>query len=380
LPSSFGVKTLQQLDRPAQAAIGAILAVLAVIVILVLNALSSAKAEETVKLFLAAYEAKDYETAAELTDGDPEEVAEALQANVDGLDGATLSGSIDSVAEEDDQAEASVVMTWSVPDIGDFEYMNDALRLNLEDDEWRIAWNERVVHPDLQDGERLGTTEEPPPRAPILDREGRELVSVQPVVEVGVIPEELEDPEAAVEEIAELTEADAETFQAAVDAAEPSNFVPAITLRQSEFDAVEQQLSAIPGTEFGERELPLAPNTDFARALLGTVGPATEEQIEESDGSVDLDDLVGQGGLQAEFEEQLAGTPARAVVIRDRDDEVVETIEGTDAVDGEPLSTTLDLNVQDAAEKALGDIDGKAGLVAIEPSTGDILAVANRPT
>jgi cell division protein FtsI/penicillin-binding protein 2 len=375
------VERLRNLDRTAQAAIAAIVAVLAVIVILVANTLNDPRAESTVELFLAAYEAQDYETAAELTDGDPEAVAEALEANVEGLDGASLNASIDSVAEEGDQAEAAVVMTWSVPDIGEFEYTNDALRLNLDGGGWRIAWSERVVHPDLQGDERLGTTEEPPPRAPILDREGRELVSVQPVVEVGVIPEELDDPEAAVSEIAELTEADAETFQAAIDAAsDPGNFVPAITLRQSEFDAVEQQLSAIPGTEFGERELPLAPNRDFARVLLGNVGPATEEQIEESDGEVDLDDVVGQGGLQAEFEEQLAGTPARAVVIRNAKGDVVETIEGTDPVDGEPLETTLDLEVQDAAEKALGDVDDKLGLVAIEPSTGDILAVANRPT
>ena len=380
MPSSFGVETLRQLDRPAQAALAAIAAVVTVIVILVISAVTGPKAEDTVQLFLDAYESKDYETAAALTDGDPAEVAAALEANVEGLDGASLSASIDSVAEDGEQAEASVVMTWAVPDIGDFEYTNNSLRLNLDGDDWLIAWNERVVHPDLQDGERLGTTEEPPPRAPILDREGRELVSVQPVVEVGVIPEELDDPEAAVAEIAELTGADPETFQAAIDAAEPSNFVPAITLRQSEFEAVEQQLSSIPGTEFGERELPLAPNRDFARALLGTVGPATEEQIEESEGALDIDDVVGQGGLQAAFEEQLAGTPARAVVIRDADDEVVETIEGTDAVDGEPLQTTLDLNVQDAAEKALGDVDGKAGLLALEPATGDILAVANRPT
>ena len=57
----------------------AIVAVLAVIVILVANALNDAKAEGTVELFLAAYEAQDYETAAELTDGDPEAVAEAIR-------------------------------------------------------------------------------------------------------------------------------------------------------------------------------------------------------------------------------------------------------------------------------------------------------------
>jgi cell division protein FtsI/penicillin-binding protein 2 len=374
------MERLRQLDRTAQAAVAATVAVFAVIVVMVVSALTGPKAEDAVNLFLAAYEARDYETAAALTDGDPATVAEALEANVDGLDGAELTASIDSVVENGDEADASVQMAWTVPDIGEFEYLSDAIGLNLDGDRWRIAWAEDVVHPDLQRGERLGTTEEPPPRAPILDRKGRELVSVQPVVEVGVVPENLTDAEAAVAEIAELTDADAETFQAAIDAAEPGNFVPAITLRESEFEAVEQELNAIPGTEFGRRELPLAPNRDFARVLLGSVGPATEEQIEESNGELDLDDLVGQGGLQAAFEDQLAGTPARAVVIRNSEDEAVETLEGTAAEDGEPLETTLDLKVQDAAEKALGEVEGKAGLVAIEPSTGDLLAVANRPT
>ena len=152
--------------------------------------------------------------------------------------------------------------------------------------------------------------------------------------------------------------------------------MPAITLRQEEFDAIEQELSAIPGTEFGERELPLAPTTDFARALLGTVGPVTEEQIEDSDGELDIDDQVGQGGLQAAFEEQLAGTPERSVVIRNAAGEPVETLEAVEGEPGEPLQTTLDLKVQQAAEKALGGASrARPRWSPLEPATGDILAV-----
>jgi cell division protein FtsI/penicillin-binding protein 2 len=374
------VERLRQLDPRARAAIAAIVAVFVVIAILVVSAIVSPKAEDALGDFLAAYEEGDYDAAAALTDGDPEEVSAALAANVDGLDGATLSATVESASEDGDEAEASVSMVWSVPDIGEFEYTNDRVRLGLDDGEWRIAWNERVVHPELEDGERLGTVEVPPPRAPILDREGRELVSVQPVVEVGVIPEDLVDVDAAVDQIAELTGADAEAFGEAIEAAEPTNFVPAITLRQEEFDAVEQELSAIPGTEFGDRELPLAPTREFARALLGAVGPATEEQIEESDGALDIDDQVGQGGLQAAFEEQLAGTPERSVVIRNAEGEPVETLESVEGEPGEALQTTLDLRVQNAAERAIGGEDQNAALIAIEPASGDILAVANRPT
>ena len=372
---------LRSLDPKARAALGAVIAVLVVIVILVVSALTGPKAEDTLDDFLAAFSSGDYETAAAATDGESEIVAAALEANVEGLDGAELTASVESVVEDGDEAAASVQMTWSVPDIGDFEYSNDRLRLNLDDGEWRIEWAERVVHPDLEADERLGTVEIPLPRAPILDREGLELVSVQPVVEVGVVPEDLEDPDAAVAEIAELTGADAEAFQASVEASEPGNFVPAIALRQEEFDAIEQELSAIPGTEFGEREVPLAPTRDFARVLLGTVGPATEEQIAESDGAVDIDDQVGQSGLQAAFEEQLAGTPERSVVIRNAAGEPVETLQALEGEPGEALQTTLDLKVQGAAEKALNAVgDGSAALVAVEPGTGDVLAVANRPT
>ena len=132
---------LRSLDPKARAALGAVVAVLVVIVILVISALTGPKAEDTVDEFLSAFEEGDYETAAAATDGDSATVAAALEANVEGLDGAELTATVESVSEDGDQAEAGVQMVWAVPDIGDFEYSNDRLRLNLEDGEWRIEWS-----------------------------------------------------------------------------------------------------------------------------------------------------------------------------------------------------------------------------------------------
>jgi cell division protein FtsI/penicillin-binding protein 2 len=89
---------------------------------------------------------------------------------------------------------------------------------------------------------------------------------------------------------------------------------------------------------------------------------------------------VGQAGLEAKFDDQLAGEPERSIVIRDADAEPVETLEKQEGKPGEPLETTLDADVQGAAEDALADVDGAAALVALDPKTGDILAAANRPT
>jgi cell division protein FtsI/penicillin-binding protein 2 len=362
-------------------AVGALAVVGLIIAYFVYDAIESPEPEDALVLFLADWQMGDYEGAAAATDGDPEQVAAALEANVDGLDGATFEAGIDALSEFSGEATATVRMTWTVPEIGEFSYTNERVRLTESGDEWLIRWNEKVVHPQLEEGERLGTVTTPEPRAPILDREGRELVSLSPVVEVGVVPEELDDSEAAVASIAELTGADAKTLQKSIDAAtDPENFVPAITLRQEEFDPIEQELSAIPGTHFNERELPLAPTRDFARVVLGTVGPVTAEQLEESGGELEVGDEIGQGGLQAAFEDQLAGTPERSVVIRDESGDPVDTLQTVDGEAGDPLKTTLDLNMQSAAERALGGIEDEAALVAVEPATGNILAVANRPT
>jgi len=122
----------------------------------------------------------------------------------------------------------------------------------------------------------------------------------------------------------------------------------------------------------------LAPSRAFARALLGTVAPATKEQLEKLGGRVGPGASVGQWGLEARFEPRLAPVPERRVVIR-AGAVPVETLAKRGGRPGRALTTTLDRRVQAAAEEALAGRSDEAALVAVQPSTGDILAVANRP-
>nr|BFE28128.1 hypothetical protein GCM10010200_003790 [Actinomadura rugatobispora] len=68
-----------------------------------------------------------------------------------------------------------------------------------------------------------------------------------------------------------------------------------------------------------------------------------------------------------------------AVQITGADGSVVKTLQRFGGAPGQPLRTTLDLKVQEAAGRALGDVDKPASMVALRPSTGEILAVANKP-
>lgn len=364
------------------AAAGIAVLAAAIVVVLVLRG-GESQARSALDSFLADFEAGDLAGAAAATDGPRDGVEKALQANVEGLDGATLDAEVTAFEESDETAEATVAMRWEVPAIGEYAY-ETRIDLEGEGEDWAVRWRPQVVHPELEPGTRLGTERIVPERAPILDRDGIQLVRERQVVEIGILPGRLPEAEvdAAVRAVAAATEADAKTLRRSLAAAEsPDNFVPAITLRAEEFARIEDELGPIPGIEFGWRNLPLAPTREFARALLGTVGPVTAEQLEELGEGYAVGDNVGQSGLQAAFEEQLAGTPDRAVVIRDVDGAApaIETLHEVRGERGRPLRTTLDLQVQEAAEAALGDRDETIALVALEPATGEVLAAASRP-
>src|SRR6185437_8951335 len=124
----------------------------------------------------------------------------------------------------------------------------------------------------------------------------------------------------------------------------------------------------------------LAPTRTFGRAVLGGVGPATAEQVEQSGGKIALGEQVGQWGLEKAFDDRLAGAPARRILIRNAQSGApVRTLKKLPGKAPHSLRTTLSLPVQKAAESALNGVDAEAALVAVKPSTGDILAIANRP-
>ena len=124
-------------------------------------------------------------------------------------------------------------------------------------------------------------------------------------------------------------------------------------------------------------EAQLAPSKTFGRAILGAVGPVTAEQVKK-DPSLAGREEVGQWGLEAAYDKRLAGTPERRIVIRE-DGAPIRRLQRRRGKAGRSLTTTLDKKTQAAAEQALSGAHGNAALVAIQPSTGDILAVANRP-
>ena len=93
-------------------------------------------------------------------------------------------------------------------------------------------------------------------------------------------------------------------------AAGNSAFVPAIVLRMDSPDLPRgSRIRAIPGALSIRTGQMLAPTYDFARPIIGIVGEATKENIDESGGAVVAGDQVGLTGLQKRYDAQMRGTP-----------------------------------------------------------------------
>ncbi|WP_459800046.1 penicillin-binding transpeptidase domain-containing protein [Herbidospora sp. RD11066] len=105
--------------------------------------------------------------------------------------------------------------------------------------------------------------------------------------------------------------------------------------------------------------------------LAGFLDKATAKDIAKLGPAYRKNQAIGRGGLQETFQKRLAGTPTTDVMAGDTP---LESIKGKK---GEPVKTSLDMTVQNAAANAIRDLDKPASLVAIRPATGEILAIAN---
>ncbi len=247
--------------------------------------------------------------------------------------------------------------------------------------DWQVKWSPAIIHPGLQPGDALVSETVVPDRAPILGAGDRPLVTERPVVIVGVEPSRVTNLPQLAQQLASLLQIDPAAFTARVKAAKPDAFVDVITLRQGDYERLKPQLQPLPGTVFQTGQLPLAPTHDFARALLGTVGPVTAELIKQHPGRYHDGQQVGLTGLQAQYDQQLAGTEGMKVVLRRAagSSAADATLLTVAAKPGQPLHTRLDPTIQQAADNALAGQPKPSALVAIRVSTGDVLAVANGP-
>jgi cell division protein FtsI/penicillin-binding protein 2 len=245
-----------------------------------------------------------------------------------------------------------------------------------------IRWSPTLVNKTLTDPKatlRAATVE--PKRGDIMGAGGHALVTNRPVVVYGIDKAKAGKPHRAVRSAALLAQRlgiDVAAYTKLVKAAGPQQFVQAITYRAGEAPLSDAQVAQIPGASAMHTDAPLGPTKGFAAPILGSVGPVTAEMVKKDPTRYHPGDVAGLSGLEARYDDQLRGEPG-TVVDRVAGDGTITQIFNTAPVDGTPLNTTLSLRLQTLAESLLAHVKPASALVALRPSTGDVLAAANGP-
>lgn len=337
-----------------------------------------------------ALETGDFTDVPLVTDAPaPAELASTRTAVVEGLGESTVTVDVGDVTLADDEqtAQAPLTVTWDVPWVADdWTYTATAELVRDEDDDeqpWRARWELPLLAPDLVPGEHLEVARRTAERGPVLGQGDAPLVEKRPVTRLGIDKVHLAaagvDADTAARGLAAALGTDADAYAQRVAAAGPQAFVEAIVVRAGDPSYDVAALDALPGVGAVPDELPLALTRTFARAILGTVGDATAEIVEASQGDVVAGDTAGLSGLQRQYDAQLRGTPGVVVSAVAGEGGATRVLLDVPPVPGEPLRTTLDPALQQRAEDVIGALEPAAAIVALRPSTGEVLAAANGP-
>ena len=244
-------------------------------------------------------------------------------------------------------------------------------------------WQLQVVRSDyyanLAERNRIRTLPVMAPRGLIVDREGRPLVDHYTSFSVILIRDYVEEVQDELPVIARGLELEPDALARRLEEFADAPPYQPIVLKQeatlSDIAFIEAHRTDLPQLELLLVYRRRYPGQGFGAHLFGYVGEASKKEI--ADRGYQLGDYVGKMGLERYYNQTLMGSSGQRRVIVDSRGKEGEKLDRIKPIPGRPLRLTIDLDLQTAAEAVM---EGRKGaLVALDPRTGDVLAVVSRP-
>ena len=276
-------------------------------------------------------------------------------------------------------------VTFHTTRVGDFTRSTKlALVLVGEKDKavWRISWTPEAILPALSAGRLVRMTRLDTSRGRIIAREGTELATFIDGSNVGVVPGQVRSEDGLALSLAPIVGLTPEQIKAKLHQpwVRPDTFVPIRTLSGAQLEGIKAKLSVIEGVAAQATRVRSYP-TGLASQTLGYLAEASDVEAQKrSARGVQAGDLIGKAnsGLEDTLDDVLGGTYGWRLSIIEPNGDRAELLGETAPIPGMDAVLSLDPALQASAESALGD--RKGALVAEDPWSGEILAIASRPT
>lgn len=300
--------------------------------------------DATVRSFAEALSRGDADAAADLT-SDPAAASATLGELFASL-GSDVTFRPDRVRAVDSEGGFALGATWTFgpDDAHEWTYTTDG-EATADGQDWKIRWDPAVVAPGLDAGPLAYSTLVPQPAARVLDRTGAELLTQHVVTLVDLAPDaDVAAVAALLNPIAPTITAESLAADVGAAAGAP---VTAVTLREEDLTPIEAALTALPGVTLRPQLRLLATDRALTSPTLSGLADLWQQRT----------DAAAGWAVTA----QTSAGPQR--------------VGGQDAEPVGDIASTLDIGMQRAAEDALASLATPAAIVAIQPSTGNLLAV-----
>jgi len=247
---------------------------------------------------------------------------------------------------------------------------------------WVVQIEQNDYFSTLSQDNRINLLPVPPVRGRILDRDGVVVADNHAVYTLEVVPDQARNIDEIIDSLGRLVR---------IDDVDISRFRRQLrtrpgferqTLRSGLTDAEAARFSAnrhnFPGVELVARLRRHYPQRALLGHVVGYVGRISETDLQRVDeASYRGTQYIGKLGIEAQYEQDLLGTVGFEQVETNAHGRIVRGLTRDPAVAGNDLRLTVDLDLQRVADEALAEHRG--AVVAIEPSTGDILAFVSKP-
>ena len=365
--------------------IAIILTIVGIGVIFYLNNRDLNKPEDVLKQYVAYINEQKYEEMYEMLSKESKKETSkdtflARNKNIyEGIEIANLSVKT-IVQDENDKNKLSYQMEMNTL-AGEISFFNTMTFTRQEDRKYYINWDSTLIFPELTSKDKVRVETVQGKRGKILDRNNVVLAEEGTIKQVGFVPGKIQNKTEAISKASKLLGV-SESFindQLSASYVKDDTFVPIKTMSNSYEEKIEDELLEIKGIMISDKKARVYPYAEATSHLLGYVRSISSEELEENKGKgYTSSSLIGKTGIEKLFEDKLRGSNGAEIYIVDSTGTKKKTLAETEKKSGNNVKLTIDITLQN---KIYNELNGDNGLsVAINPKTGEVLAMVSTPT
>jgi penicillin-binding protein 2 len=262
-----------------------------------------------------------------------------------------------------------------------FQYATVVIFLFLMSGFWRLQVQNPEFYGERAEQNRIKSVPIPGPRGRILDRDGRVIVENHSSFSLLLARESAREEH--LRPIAQGLDLDYTDLAARVRrASKQPKYVPIVIkdeLSPADLSFVDSHHDFFPELVLIQAQRRLYPQNGMLAHVIGYTGEISEPELDLPEfAKYNQGEVVGKFGIEKQYNDSLTGVDGQRQVVVDNRGQVRQTMGIKKAVEGHDLALTIDLDVQTVAELAM---EGKNGsVVALDPRSGEVLAMVSRPT